>query len=73
MRPRLDGLTLLMFIGAILCIARIIAGCSAGHVAAESAYGADLLRCVDKATTLAESKACRRAVDVRWGVDGGSR
>jgi hypothetical protein len=30
---------------------------------AELAYRAALLRCVDKATTLAESKACRKQVD----------
>ncbi len=40
--------------------------------AAEGAYGAELARCVDKATTLAESKACRADVDRRWGVDGGT-
>lgn len=38
------------------------------QVAAESAYTADLLRCVDQSATLAESKACRELVDARWGV-----
>lgn len=37
-------------------------------LAAEAAYTADLTRCVDKSTTLAESKACRREVDARWGI-----
>jgi hypothetical protein len=36
--------------------------------AAESAYTADLLRCVDKAATLAESRACREVVDAKWGI-----
>ena len=35
---------------------------------AEAAYTAEQLRCVDLATTLAESKACRAKVDERWGV-----
>ncbi len=46
----------------------------AGDVSSEElAYRGALLRCVDKATTLAESKACRREVDATLGVnqDGG--
>jgi hypothetical protein len=35
---------------------------------AEAAYTAEQLRCVDVATTLAESKACRKQVDEKWGV-----
>jgi hypothetical protein len=35
---------------------------------AEAAYTAEQLRCVDLATTLAESKACRKQVDEKWGV-----
>ncbi len=38
------------------------------QVAAEGAYGAALLRCVDQATTLAESKECRARVNREWGV-----
>lgn len=40
---------------------------------AELAYRAKLLRCVDKAKTLPESKACRKSVDDSLGVnqDGG--
>ena len=37
----------------------------------ELAYRAALLRCVDKARTLAESKACRRGVDAEFLTDGG--
>ena len=49
---------------------------TAQQAAAEGAYGAALLRCVDEATTLAESKACRARVDEAWGItqtgkDGG--
>lgn len=39
-----------------------------GATAAESAYTADLLRCVDDARTLAESRACRQRVDATWGI-----
>ncbi len=51
---------------------------SAQQAAAEGAYGAALLRCVDEAETLAESKACRARVDEAWGitqtaVDGGAK
>jgi hypothetical protein len=58
------------------------AGCSPAakptpaQVAAEASYGAALLACVEQATTLAESKACRATVDAAWNVvqtgkDGG--
>ncbi len=60
-------------------------GCTAGacskeskptatQAAAEATYGAMLLDCVDRATTLAESKACRAEVDRKWNItqkDGG--
>lgn len=36
--------------------------------AAEAAYGAALLRCVDEAATLAESKACRERVNAEWQI-----
>lgn len=35
-------------------------------VAADSAYLADMLQCVDKAETLAASKACRVAARAAW-------
>jgi len=38
---------------------------------AESAYTAALLRCVDRAETLAESRSCRQNVNGAYGVDGG--
>jgi hypothetical protein len=49
---------------------------TSAQAAAEGAYGAALLKCVDDAKTLAESKACRARVDAEWGVvqyakDGG--
>lgn len=46
-----------------------LAGCSS----AETRYTTALLLCVEKAQTLAESKACRAGVDARFGVDGGAR
>lgn len=56
-----------------------LAGCSSKQTvsaASEAAYTAELLRCVDKASTLAESKACRADVNAKLGVaqaasDGG--
>lgn len=41
--------------------------------AAETAYGAQLLACVDQAATLAESKQCRAKVNAAWGIDGGAK
>lgn len=46
---------------------------SASQAAAETAYGAQLLACVDQAKTLAESKACRAKVDQAWFADGGAK
>lgn len=51
----------------------IDAGCSAplppgAATAAESAYTAALLRCVDTARTLAESRECRRKVNLDWAI-----
>ncbi len=46
-------------------------GCSsdkAKKAEAESAYTAEQLACVDRASTLEESKACREAVRAKWGV-----
>lgn len=40
-----------------------------GSPATEAAYTADLLHCVEKATTLKESKACRAEVDRKWNID----
>jgi hypothetical protein len=49
-----------------------------GATAAESAYTAELLRCVDDSETLSESRACRARVNEHWGIsetvtDGGVR
>lgn len=49
----------------------LIVGCSPaqlGATAAESSYTAELVRCVDDAKTLTESKACRQRVDAKWGI-----
>lgn len=39
----------------------------AKEAGAEASYAAALLRCVEDAKTLAESKACREKVDRAWG------
>ena len=58
--------------GVVLLIAWIVmhlAGCGLfGTAAAEATYTAEHLRCVDKSATLAESRACRAGVDLRWGI-----
>lgn len=41
--------------------------------AADATYAANHLKCVDAATTLAESKACRARVRAEWNVDGGAK
>lgn len=62
-----------------VCLFLFALGCLVGHglgckpsqtasTAAEAAYGAALLKCVDDAKTLAESKACRARVDAEWNV-----
>lgn len=82
--PRLDGLTVLVFIGALLLVTRLLAGCAgAGKIpakdaresAAEAAYAADHLACVDTFGTREQIDACREGVRVRWGrfKDGGAR
>ncbi len=63
---------------AVLCIIGHCAGCAlfggGGKEGAEAAYTAALVRCVDKAETLAESRACRASVDSSWGIkDGGTQ
>jgi hypothetical protein len=41
--------------------------------AAEGAYTAELLRCVDQSQTREQSRTCRAGVDRKWGVDGGAK
>ena len=66
-------LLLAVALGVTMCMHS--AGCSLLQ-SPETRYTTELLRCVDKATTLAELEACRRVVDVDWGIaqtvrDGG--
>ena len=72
---RSTGAVLLVLSG-LACVASKCA-CTppqtAEQAAAEGAYGAALVDCVERASTLAESKACRARVDAAWGVDGGSK
>lgn len=66
---------------SVAIVSLFIAACgpskpTPAQVAAEGAYGAALLKCVDDAKTLPESKACRARVDAQFGVvqsgkDGG--
>jgi len=70
------AMTLLFFVAGFVTLALLVGslcGCASGadKVAAESAYTAALLRCVDAAKTVEESHACRKQVDAKFGVDGG--
>lgn len=49
-----------------------LVGCSAAHTTADAAYTAAQLDCVQKSKTLAESKACRAKVDLKWGISDSS-
>ncbi len=52
----------------------LLAACAiAPSTAVESAYTAELLRCVDKSKTVQESHACRQTVDAAFAVDGGAK
>lgn len=56
-------------IGAALCSAcHSTPQPTAAQVAAEGAYTAELVACVEQAKTLAESKECRAEVNKRWGI-----
>lgn len=47
----------------------------ADQAATEAAYGAALLRCVDKSDTREQSESCREAVNEQYGraADGGRK
>lgn len=71
----ITGIAVVIFIGAVAFILVQLNGCAAreqGSLPAycynEELYTAALLRCVDKAETLAESKQCREAVDNSCGI-----
>jgi len=75
-----ETIAALIALAAALLIITHCAGCALlqSAEASEAAYTAEHLRCVDKSQTLAESHACRDAVDKRWGIthtlrDGGAR
>ncbi len=65
---------ILVMTAVVLTFSYCTGGCRGdGASDEELAYRAALLRCVDKATTLAESKACRKQADATFGVDSGAR
>jgi hypothetical protein len=62
------------------CALQMCVGCAAAPpvaeatpAAAEGAYTAELLRCVDQSQTREQSQVCRAGVDRKWGVDGGAK
>jgi hypothetical protein len=75
-----DPTLLIARLWAALALMALVAACAAAAtpeqkaVAADATFLGDMLKCVDDATTLAESKACRAKVRQTWHVDaGGSR
>lgn len=71
----LTGVCVLVFLGAVLFIAAQLFGCRPPQPGAlpaycteEALYTAALLRCVDKAETLAQSQMCRQNVDYTCGI-----
>lgn len=72
-----SGVAVLVFLAVIgYMVARLLAGCAPRaegptlprYCTEESLYTAALLRCVDKANTLAESQMCRQQVDYTCGI-----
>lgn len=73
----LSGVAVLVFVGAVAYVAmRILAGCTPARdpdalpkfCTDETLYTAELVRCVDRAETLAQSQACRQSVDYACGI-----
>ena len=62
---------IILFLLFVFCIINHVWGC--GGETAEARYGAELLRCVDKAETITESRACRAGVNERWGITDAGR
>ncbi len=60
-------LGLFVIFGGCILIVQQCTACALFE-SAEARYTTELVRCVDKATTLAESKECRRQADYRWGI-----
>lgn len=56
-----------VMLGAAWCVE----GCVAAKPAAETAYLAEQILCIDEAETKAAADACRNAVKAKWAKDGG--
>jgi hypothetical protein len=69
----LEALAFGLTLSLSLSLINIACGHPAAPAAAEAAYGAELLRCVDKSPTRADADQCRAEVDAKWGVDSGAR
>lgn len=67
------------FVVFCFTLGTLVGGCASffsetdKKAAAESAYLAEHLRCVDTYNTRAQIDACRAAVQVRWGITVTSR
>ena len=73
-RPTIPWITgFLSVVCFCIALAQCLACAAAKPYAAEGAYTAALLDCVDQAKTLAASKACRAKVNADWSVDGGAK
>ena len=76
-RDALAPVCVVIFVAALGFLAvRLLAGCAPhaegptlpAYCTNEAAYTAKLLRCVDDASTLAESQMCRQRVDYTCGI-----
>lgn len=63
-----DGYRFLACALALFAVLFLVGHCVGCAASAEATYTAEHLRCVDKSATLAESRACRAGVDMRWGI-----
>ena len=63
------GAALFASMVAMLVLSALLEGCAPETPAevAATTYGAELQACVAKASSRAESRACRARVDCRWG------
>jgi hypothetical protein len=68
---RTVGVTFALF--ALLCLVTKCSPRQLGATAAESAYTAELLRCIDESATREEAQGCRHAVNLAWGIAEVSR
>lgn len=72
--PSSGGVTPLIVTSVLMCLLSCASATpQEKSAAADASYMADQLACVDKASTIEESRACRAKVREQWHVDGGAK